>query len=187
MFGSDKCHRSEIATVRLRGRVILRTAAVATMVLTLLLWAMSIRFSGWFGYGHSALGVYAGRVSFNQSEFLGTEEAIQRTGPILLRRIEGWHLQHVRLPWNSIESYGFIWPGTSRKTLSPPDSRWAVVIREKEIAVPLWLVFVITAAPLILTWKRARRFAPGRCGTCGYDLTGNVSGRCSECGWEVRP
>ncbi len=24
-----------------------------------------------------------------------------------------------------------------------------------------------------------------RCGRCGYDLTGNVSGMCPECGWEI--
>ena len=26
---------------------------------------------------------------------------------------------------------------------------------------------------------------PGRCGQCGYDLTGNVSGICPECGWRI--
>ncbi len=29
---------------------------------------------------------------------------------------------------------------------------------------------------------RARRWKPGHCDTCGYDLTGNVTGTCPECG-----
>lgn len=32
-----------------------------------------------------------------------------------------------------------------------------------------------------------RRYAPGRCPKCGYDLTGNTSGRCPECGRELVP
>jgi len=28
---------------------------------------------------------------------------------------------------------------------------------------------------------------PGRCGRCGYELAGNVSGVCPECGWRIPP
>jgi len=44
---------------------------------------------------------------------------------------------------------------------------------------------------MFLLWGRRaakallRRMAAGRCPSCGYDLTGNVSGRCPECGTEV--
>lgn len=31
-----------------------------------------------------------------------------------------------------------------------------------------------------------RRFQPGHCQNCSYDLTGNVSGICPECGTEVK-
>jgi hypothetical protein len=34
-------------------------------------------------------------------------------------------------------------------------------------------------------WFRRRPIPPGHCRSCGYDLTGNVSGRCSECGREI--
>ena len=30
-----------------------------------------------------------------------------------------------------------------------------------------------------------RRYPPGHCRKCGYNLTGNVSGKCSECGTEI--
>ena len=52
-----------------------------------------------------------------------------------------------------------------------------------------WLFLLFTAAQtgvayglraLLLAWASQRR--PGCCPTCGYDLTGNVSGRCPECG-----
>jgi amino acid transporter len=46
---------------------------------------------------------------------------------------------------------------------------------------------VILAGPLvgllIITSEfPASRFPKGKCGSCGYDLTGNVSGKCPECG-----
>ena len=40
--------------------------------------------------------------------------------------------------------------------------------------------------PLAIILARHRR-RHNLCPTCGYDLTGNVSGRCSECGEAVEP
>ena len=52
--------------------------------------------------------------------------------------------------------------------------------------VSLWLMCLITA--LTSPDRRARLVAnQGRCGACGYDLTGNVSGACPECGEAVGP
>jgi len=34
---------------------------------------------------------------------------------------------------------------------------------------------------------RRHALHPGRCGRCGYDLTGNVTGIRSECGWAIPP
>jgi len=53
--------------------------------------------------------------------------------------------------------------------------RWVIIL-------PLWLLLAIVAAPTAYLWWHARRFPPGHCQKCGYDLTGNVSGRCPECG-----
>ena len=35
--------------------------------------------------------------------------------------------------------------------------------------------------------KRLQRLLEGRCPTCGYDLTGNISGVCPECGTPIKP
>jgi hypothetical protein len=60
--------------------------------------------------------------------------------------------------------------------------------------LPYWFITLLSAPGILIPVmygvmvrrrRRARRRA-GRCGTCGYDLTGNVSGRCPECG-EVIP
>jgi predicted Zn-ribbon and HTH transcriptional regulator len=54
------------------------------------------------------------------------------------------------------------------------------------IAVPLWAPFLIFAVPTgILWWRDRRRIPPGHCQSCGYNLTGNVSGVCPECGAEA--
>jgi hypothetical protein len=61
------------------------------------------------------------------------------------------------------------------------------------LALPMWsLVVIFALAPLLsfLSWvQRRRRKEAGQCLTCGYDLTGNVSGVCPECGTtiEIRP
>jgi hypothetical protein len=48
---------------------------------------------------------------------------------------------------------------------------------------PFWIPVIVTGVATLLCWKiRRRRFAPGHCQACGYNLTGNVSGRCPECG-----
>lgn len=59
-------------------------------------------------------------------------------------------------------------------------------------AVPVWLVlWICLAYPLfrsasaLAAWARPRRRPPGACRSCGYDLTGNVSGACPECGRAV--
>jgi hypothetical protein len=52
-----------------------------------------------------------------------------------------------------------------------------------DVYVPLWLLLLATGVPTaLLFWRDRRRIPPGHCQTCGYDLTGNVSGRCPECG-----
>ena len=50
------------------------------------------------------------------------------------------------------------------------------------VGLPLWMIFVVVATPTAILWDRDRRPPAGHCQTCGYDLTGNVSGKCPECG-----
>lgn len=51
------------------------------------------------------------------------------------------------------------------------------------VRVPLWgLAGVLGFASWTIRYLCPRHRDPARCGECGYDLTGNVSGRCPECG-----
>ncbi len=47
--------------------------------------------------------------------------------------------------------------------------------------IPIWLPLAITALLTAFLFWRDRRHPPGHCQRCGYDLTGNVTGVCSEC------
>ena len=57
-------------------------------------------------------------------------------------------------------------------------------ILRASLAWSIWCIFAITAA-LIVFWWTTPKPVPGHCLTCGYNLTGNVSGRCPECGEPV--
>ena len=55
-----------------------------------------------------------------------------------------------------------------------------------ELTVPLWIPTALVGFPsAFLWWLDRRRFPPGHCERCGYNLTGNVSGICLECGRPV--
>lgn len=75
-----------------------------------------------------------------------------------------------RQAWTSWNDQGF-WP------------RYQYDSDMKAIVLPLWIPFFLIGIPTALLWRiDRRRTRSGRCTTCGYDLTGNVSGRCPECG-----
>ena len=48
----------------------------------------------------------------------------------------------------------------------------------------LWYIPALIPA-LIVFWWTTPRPVPGHCRSCGYNLTGNVSGVCPECGSRV--
>jgi hypothetical protein len=52
----------------------------------------------------------------------------------------------------------------------------------RSISFPIWLPLVAVTIPTAILWHRDRRPRPGHCSTCGYNLTGNLSGICPECG-----
>ena len=69
--------------------------------------------------------------------------------------------------------------------------KWNSGFRYYDVHFPLWMPFVLFAAyPTIACIRgpvrRYRRRKRGLCLTCGYNLTGNVSGVCSECGTEIK-
>ena len=56
----------------------------------------------------------------------------------------------------------------------------------EQVRVYLVIPFLLVAIPTAFLWARPRRrIPPGYCQTCGYNLTGNVSGVCPECGTAV--
>jgi len=60
-------------------------------------------------------------------------------------------------------------------------ARWIVLA-----GLLLWLVlFTLLMRHAAHIARQRRERAKGRCTTCDYDLTGNVSGRCPECGTSV--
>ena len=59
--------------------------------------------------------------------------------------------------------------------------------RSEAIGMLIWYGVLLAIASLVHVVTETRRpphprFPPGHCQTCGYSLTGNVSGRCPECG-----
>jgi hypothetical protein len=60
---------------------------------------------------------------------------------------------------------------------------------EGQVACPLWLASLLTAALPVSRMVRhalpGRTIADGACPVCAYDLTANVSGVCPECGTAV--
>jgi hypothetical protein len=82
------------------------------------------------------------------------------------------------LPWLWVQS-----------TRDPPvlrlDAPWMndAGSSQRKLFLTCWIPLVVVAIPTALLWHRDRRAHPaGHCRTCGYNLTGNVSGRCPECG-----
>jgi hypothetical protein len=64
---------------------------------------------------------------------------------------------------------------------------WAGPAPRTRICVPLLIPLVVLTVVTTHLWFRDyRRFQPGHCRKCGYNLTGNVSGRCPECGEQMR-
>ena len=78
------------------------------------------------------------------------------------------------------------WPGGRVSWFPALKCQWRKVILPMRrandgIYVPLWIPLVIALIPTIWLWRGSRQILPGVC-SCGYDLTGNVSGVCPECG-----
>jgi hypothetical protein len=80
--------------------------------------------------------------------------------------------------------------GTLDGRLYPYGWQWQLVSHSSYITyyghillrVPVVLLSLIVLALAVWVWRNGRRAPPGRCTTCGYDLTGNVSHVCPECG-----
>jgi hypothetical protein len=53
------------------------------------------------------------------------------------------------------------------------------------LVIPYWMLLLVPASVTgWIFWREARRFGPGACASCGYDLSG-LSGACPECGGAI--
>jgi hypothetical protein len=69
------------------------------------------------------------------------------------------------------------------RVLPPTTQPRPAVFMGYAVNFPIYVLFLIVAAPTVFLWLRhPRHYPPQYCQRCGYDLTGNVSGRCPECG-----
>ncbi len=94
--------------------------------------------------------------------------------------------------WNRAASpiHRFPWCKFSNSPTHTTDSG-QVLVRRIRIDFPLMLLFLALAiCPAIAVirgpLRRSHRQKQGQCLSCGYDLTGNVSGACPECGRRLR-
>ena len=77
----------------------------------------------------------------------------------------------------------FSWPSIRVLSGVPPGAPG--LARTVEVALSMWLFILPAALLAIFFWRQDSRIPQGHCQTCGYDLTGNVSGVCPECGERV--
>ena len=91
------------------------------------------------------------------------------------------------------------WPGSFHRVwfgdYAKPGPHWKAGFSWKgrskgsggRLSIPLWLPFLLIAAPTAWTWHVSRRVPPGHCPKCRYDLTGIATATCPECGTAITP
>ena len=147
---------------RSRLRRILKWTGVATCVVILVAWGISLR---WHIRGTNS--------QYTISIGHGDLALMVNTVPNAGWTSSPWYIHHIE----RIGNLGFGLPGT----------RGMGVLRVggpvyKGLGVPFWLLLLMVMIPIAICFWRDRGFPPGHCQQCGYNLTGNVSGICSECG-----
>ena len=152
-------------------------ACVVLNLATVVLWFASQLAIG-ESHGHMADGVSVrlsqGHVEFNIGSTVTTRAGSGAIAPV------SWSIGTDRL--------GF---GRSVGESTICEQPWRIGERDFAIswnlAVPLWLPFLLTAACPTFAFIRGPfrhwcRLRKGLCLACGYNLNGNVSGVCPECG-----
>jgi hypothetical protein len=138
-----------------RRPLLLRSLLVCS-ILSAALWLLSIWITVRVGLGSVHVSLHRGMVRISTNNVALYEHQFH----------DNWLSCHFT-PIECPASFGLHWPyrdGT---------------ITGFQVGVPL---FAIWAPGAVLVGVLLRRRPPPGCCTCGYDLTGNVTGRCPECG-----
>ena len=134
---------------------ILKWSGSAACALIAVLWFGSLWFAVW--YAEVSRGLVVG---------IGSGGLVVVAGVSVSE--DGWHCRPVRETSFSESVLWWHWAGRPLGGFGR--------------AYPLWPPLLVLAVPTAVLWWRDRRYLKGCCQSCGYDLTGNVSGRCPECG-----
>lgn len=113
--------------------------------------------------------------------------AVSRLIGRLQQRYQSVVSSPTRLTWAGAQLLGVGVFSTLLGFMRPAKSAVEWLVLGLGIAATLGGIYsIIFASGVALRRKRAERLRSlGRCGKCGYDLTGNVCGRCPECGTPV--
>ena len=137
-----------------RARKIGKWSGVVACVLIVLAWNASVRFDGGYAFQRTYIGLANGCLVLDT----------WARGP------SGWINLGYRLMPNPTRWTPLFWTPRNR-------ARGGCILW-----LPLWIPLLLTMIPTtFLCWRDNRR-PPGHCASCGYNLTGNVSGVCPECG-----
>jgi hypothetical protein len=150
-------------------------AALSGGAITAAVWVFSL----FFGFGWR---------DQNTAIFLQSGAVVREADPAAFgfytgRSEQPWHLNRlVRTPaikW--LPSHGPSARGRARVYRTVPS------LIPTTTVVPIWPIPIGCFGFILVIRFRKRKPVAGECRTCGYDLTGNVSGVCPECGQAVRP
>ena len=94
----------------------------------------------------------------------------------------GWLLLESGTGYDNL-SYGLWFYYHPAQSFLIPDSSGPITVTW--IGLPLWLPWLLIAAPTAWLWRTDRRAKPWQCPKCRYDLRGLDAGVCPECGTPI--
>ena len=161
-----------------RLRRVLKWAGLVVCVLIVASWCVSVIWAVAYVRGFS---------SFHGREFSGREfSEIESMLAIMSGAAEVWLVPAPSPPPGDVVVDGFARWVVQRRRQRLSGMRWLPTWYESPrlmcVIIPLWMPLAAVGVPTAILWRRDRRPPKGHCQTCGYDLTGNVSGVCPECG-----
>ncbi len=168
-------HAAPDISRRHRVRRVAKWAALCAALVTLWAWGLSTKWAvDWAGEGR-VLRLGLGVISYIW--FAGDATAIEtyrRSRPA-----RGWNLYAAPRDYNVPFRLGLVWP---EYYWFPVNGSFGSFTSHR-IRVPCWLPLIgLALVSSTLFYLDRKRPPPGHCQSCGYDLTGNISGRCPECG-----